>query len=75
MSHSYAQREAADALHFKGTVVSQATNSHYKFTEACLGATLARHDLGIEQVSAGQSNMGQGYTAGKGGVGGRCVCT
>eukprot|EP00798_Chlamydomonas_sp_ICE-L_P001464 gene1464-32842_t len=52
VTHGYAQREGAAAAHFKGTLVSQAAGSLYDLSEACVGASLARHDLGITQEGA-----------------------
>mmetsp|Transcript_19381 Transcript_19381/g.41937 ORF Transcript_19381/g.41937 Transcript_19381/m.41937 type:complete len:485 (+) Transcript_19381:93-1547(+) len=49
VKHGYVQREASDALHFRGTLVQQAKSSQYRLTEASLGSSLSRHDVGITQ--------------------------
>lgn len=50
VQHGYIQREAAQAVHVKSTLVKQAKNSQYQLTEVSLGGGLARHDVGVEQV-------------------------
>lgn len=55
--HGYVQREAAGAVHMKGTLVQQDQGSQYSVTEATLGGTLTRHDLGITQLGAGTSSV------------------
>lgn len=45
--------EGAGASHVKATLVQQGAHSRYVLTEASLGGTLSRHDLGIEQVTRG----------------------
>ncbi|GAB4814356.1 hypothetical protein N2152v2_001402 [Parachlorella kessleri] len=58
MKHSYVQTEAGPAFHLKATLVNQGTESSYTLTEASLGGSLTRHDLGIEQSGpATQSHM------------------
>ena len=50
LRHGYLQLQGADARHMKGTFVGQAARSSYTLTEACVGASLARHDIAVDQV-------------------------
>lgn len=44
------QREALPAFHFRSSLVQQAASSNYRLVEACVGSSLARHDLAIQQA-------------------------
>ncbi|KAK9804290.1 hypothetical protein WJX72_005085 [[Myrmecia] bisecta] len=48
--HKYVQLESNPGWHMKATLVSQAQGSRYALTEAMVGASLARHDLGVAQL-------------------------
>jgi Fe-S cluster assembly protein SufD len=50
LTHGYAEREDAKAIHCNGTLVNQAKGSTYSLTEARVGAMLSRHDVSIHQM-------------------------
>ena len=50
LKHSYIELESEGAEHFKTTLVNQGQESQYSLTEARVGGSLTRHDLGLDQL-------------------------
>jgi Fe-S cluster assembly protein SufD len=67
LKHSYIDLEADGAAHFKTTLVNQGKESQYTLTEAQIGGSLTRHDLGVDQLgSETQTVMKSFLLAGQG---------
>lgn len=49
VSLDYVNLEAPGTLHFRTTLVQQAADSRFTLTEARVGGSLTRHDLGVQQ--------------------------
>ena len=67
LKHSYVELEADGAIHFKTTLVNQGKESQYSLTEAQIGGSLSRHDLGVDQLGdTTQTTMKSFLLAGQG---------
>lgn len=49
VSLDYVNLEAPGTLHFRTTLVQQGADSTFRLTEARVGGSLTRHDLGVQQ--------------------------
>jgi Fe-S cluster assembly protein SufD len=67
LRHSYVELEAQGAVHLRATLVNQGRASRYALTEARLGGSLTRHDLGVDQLGgATETEMQSFLLAGEG---------